>query len=121
MQAEQLNVEYWFRLLYDCLHGGCYGSPGFSGLSAFLAHLWLWIIVIGYALSVIGLFIIIYTTMRIFELRKREKEFYATLIPSPGTVGGANQRWQHIESLADGATASEWREAIIEADIMLDD
>ena len=27
----------------------------------------------------------------------------------------------HIESLANGTSASEWREAIIEADIMLDD
>ena len=30
-------------------------------------------------------------------------------------------RWQKIEDLSNGTTSSEWREAIIEADIMLDD
>jgi hypothetical protein len=119
MPAEQLNVEYWFRLLYECLRGTCYGST--AGLSAWLAHIWLWIIVIGYALSVIGLLIIVYTTVRIFELRAREKEYYSTVIPPSSVTGDVNPRWQHIESLAGGATASEWREAIIEADIMLDE
>ena len=121
MPATQSNVEYWFRLLYNCLHGSCSGSSGLNEFSAFLAHLWLWIIIIGYALSVIGLFVIVYTTVRIFELRKREEKYYSTIIPPPEAAGDANPRWQHIESLAGGATASEWREAIIEADIMLDD
>lgn len=119
MPANQLNVEYWFRLLYECARGACYGST--VGFSAFLAHLWLWIIVVGYALSVIGLFVIVYTTIRLFELRKRETEYYSTVIPTPDAIGEINPRWQRIESLINGATASEWREAIIEADIMLDD
>jgi hypothetical protein len=115
----QLNVEYWYRLLYECLHGSCYGS--LSQLSTLAAQLWLWIIVVGYALSVVGLFVIVYTTMRLFQLREREEKKYSTIIPSSETAGSANSRWKHIESLANGATASEWREAIIEADIMLDD
>lgn len=121
MPATQANVEYWFRLLYNCIHGACYGSIDITGFSAWLAHLWLWIIVIGYALSVIGLFVIVYTTMRLFDLRKREEIFYNTVIPAPGAKSDTNLRWQHIESLADSTKASEWREAIIEADIMLDD
>lgn len=121
MPATQANVEYFFRLLYNCLHGACYGSLDITEFSAWLAHLWLWIIIIGYALSVIGLFVIVYTTMRLFELRKREEIFYSTVIPAPDAESETNLRWQHIESLAGGTTASEWREAIIEADIMLDD
>lgn len=113
----QVNVEYWFRLLYDCLRGACYGSPG----AAWLAHLWLWIVVLGYALSVIALFVIVYSTMRLFELRKREEKHYSTLLVEPDAEGGAHPRWEHIQSLADGKSQSEWREAIIEADIMLDD
>jgi len=115
----QLNVEYWFRLLYDCVRGTCYGST--AEFSAWVAHLWLWIVNIGYALSVVGIFVIVYCMMRLFELRAREKIFYSMLIPVPDESGGENPRWQHIEALANGATASEWREAIIEADIMLDD
>ena len=121
MPAEQLNVEYFFRLLYNCIRGTCYGSIGRDQFSAWLAHLWVWIIIVGYALSVIGLFVIVYTTIRIFELRAKEKEFYSTIIPAPSAEGDGNPRWQHIESLANAASVSEWREAIIEADIMLDD
>src|ERR1035437_4068417 len=118
-QANQANIEYFFRLPYECFHSTCYGST--AGLAAFLAHLWLWIIVIGYALSVISLFVIVYCTVRLFELRKREEEFYRTLIVLPDATSGTHPRWAHIESLIGGASSSQWREAIIEADIMLDD
>ena len=114
----QLNVEYFFRIFYECISGACYG--GSATATVWLVHIWLWIVNIGYALSIIGIFIIVYVLMRLFELRKREKEFYETLLEAPGT-GDKNPRWLHIESLANGATASEWKEAIIEADIMLDD
>lgn len=121
MAGNQLNVEYWFRLIYDCFHGACYGSSGPAELSAWLAHLWVWITFIGYALSIIGLFFIIYSTIRLFELREREEKYYSTLLPVAEKEGSASTRWQHIESLINGTSASEWREAIIEADIMLDD
>lgn len=113
----QLNIELFFRLLYDCLRGACYGSTGFSGL----AHLWLWIVIIGYVVSVIALIVIVYSIMRIFELRKREEQHYRTLLVTPDKEEGTHPRWAHIQSLAEGSSQSEWREAIIEADIMLDD
>lgn len=121
MAGNQSNVEYFFRLFYECLRGGCYGSGSIEGLTSLLAHLWLWIIFIGYALSVFALGVIIYVTVRLFELRKREKEYYHTLITPAEETRGASQRWLHIESLANSASASDWRTAIIEADIMLDD
>lgn len=117
--ATQINIEYWFRLLYDCLRGACYHLDP-TQLTALLAHLWLWIIVIGYLLSVAALFTIVYTTVRLFELRKRESEHYKTLLPA-APEGGAHPRWQHIELLMGSASQSEWREAVVEADIMLDD
>lgn len=118
MSGNQANVEYFFRLFYECLHGTCYGST--AGLAAWLAHIWLWIIFIGYALSVVALFIIVYCTVRLFELRRREKEYYSTLIVTPDETN-EHPRWKHIKSLASGKSPSEWREAIIEADILLDE
>jgi hypothetical protein len=120
-QANQANVEFFFRLLYNCFHGACSGgsSVGASELSAWLAHLWIWINVVGYALSVVGLFIIVYCTVRLFELRKREHEYYHT--PLAGAQTGESPRWKRIQTLAAGTSQSEWREAIIEADIMLED
>ena len=120
MPSYQINVEYWFRLLYDCLRGACYGVSG-AGLSSWIVKLWLWIIGVGYLLSFLALIIIMYTTMRIFQLRKREEIYYSTVIPASGTANNGNMRWQNIQSLSSGSSASEWREAIIEADIMLDD
>ncbi|MHB8710116.1 MAG: hypothetical protein ACYC6X_01020 [Minisyncoccota bacterium] len=118
--ANQINVEYFFRLLYECFRGAC-GSIQTAGLSALLAQLWIWITIIGYILSVIGLFVIIYSTVRLFELREREEKYYSTVLVAPQAAGGAHPRWEHIQSLVEGASPSAWREAIIEADIMLDD
>lgn len=121
MPGNQANVEYWFRLAYECLHGGCYGSVDASQFMAWLAHLWLWIIVLGYALAVAGLVLLVYAMVRLFELRKREEEYYSTLLIPAGAEGGTHPRWEHIQSLIEGASASDWRSAIIEADVMLDD
>jgi len=118
--SPQANVEYFFRLLYDLIYGS-HASLNYDAFTAFVAHLWLWIIFIGYALSVIGLFVIVYATVRLFELRKREEEFYSTVIALPEKEGGMHPRWEHIQTLLEGTDSGKWREAIIEADIMLDD
>jgi len=119
--ANQANVEYFFRLLYECFHGGsCAANVSYAWFFALLAKIWLWIVYIGYALSVIALFLIIYETMRLFELRKREEEYYSTLIEAPESTD-EHPRWTHIESLAESGDPSAMREAIIEADILLDE
>ena len=120
MRAEQINVEYFFRLLYELIYGP-HSPLDYSVFHSILVQIWLWIVVIGYALSVAGLFIIIYTTVRLFDLRKREAAYYNTLLPTLETNGEVNQRWKHVQSLMELANQSEWREAIVEADIMLDD
>lgn len=120
MSGNQANVEYFLRLLYEWIYGP-HAVFNYAELEATAAHIWTWIVVIGYVLSVVGLFVIVYATVKLFELRKREEIHYSTLIESPEVTGGENPRWLHIESLAEGASASQWREAIIEADIMLDD
>jgi hypothetical protein len=118
--GEQINLEYLFRLVYDLLHGG-HSVSGYAGLQDFFAHLWFWIVIVGYALSILGFAAIVYIMVLIFELRKREEHHYAALIASNEATGGVSPRWQHIESLINESSASHWREAIIEADIMLDD
>lgn len=121
MPANQLNVEYWFRLLYECIYGACYDPINFSTILALIERLWFWVIIAGYTLSVFGLLVIVYTTMRLFKLREKEELLYGTPLVSPESKKEVSSRWQHIESLASGTSMSEWREAIIEADIMLDD
>lgn len=121
MLTQQVNVEYWFRLLYECFHGTCYGSVDLSQFLAWLAHLWLWIIIIGYVLAVLALISIIYSTVRLFELREREEKFYSTLIQQPGMEREAHPRWEHIQALSESGNPNDWRTAIMEADILLDE
>ena len=86
MPATQANVEFWFRLLYGCIRGSCYGSVDESQFSAWLAHLWLLIIIIGYALAIAAFIAIVYVLVRLFELRKKEKESRAVSISNPERV-----------------------------------
>jgi hypothetical protein len=97
------------------------GLSSFPSFGALLANLWLKIIVVGYFLSVLGLIAIVYITMELFELRRREHVYYHTLITPPQAANASNARWGHIESLVNDPNPSQWREAIIEADIMLDE
>lgn len=119
--AQQANIEYFFRLLYDCLRGACYGHADASSLLALLAQLWLLITDLAYLIAVIALIFIIYSTFRIFELRKREAEFYNTILPATEGETGEHPKWTHIKALSEGTSESGWREAIIEADILLDE
>lgn len=117
---QQANTEYFFRLIYDLSHGGS-GPIDYSAFTSWAAHLWLIFVYVGYAVSAIGLFLIVYTMVRLFELREREEHYFGTLLLAPDSQTHENLRWAHIQELLSGGTASEWREAIIEADIMLHD
>jgi hypothetical protein len=120
METQQLNIEYFFRLLYAIISGTT-GELNLTTLQIFFAKAWLAIMVVGYGSSLIAFAILIYASMRLFELRKREEEYYSTLIAAPETAANENPRWKHIQMLMEGVKSSEWREAITEADIMLDD
>jgi hypothetical protein len=117
-ETQQLNLEWLFLTIYNLLHGG---NVDFSAFSALVAELWVWIVVIGYVLSALALGVIVYCTVKLFDLRKREHHFLDTLIPDPSVSNDKHPRWEHIQSLLAGSTVSQWREAIIEADIMLDE
>ncbi|HVW82501.1 MAG TPA: hypothetical protein VHC68_00940 [Candidatus Paceibacterota bacterium] len=115
----QVNVEYFFRLVYECFTGAC-TVGGTAGLLAFFAHLWLWITILGYLAAFVGLGFVIYCSMRIFQLRRAEEEKYAPFNLAPEDEL-ANPRFARIQELLAGPSQSQWREAILEADIMLSD
>jgi hypothetical protein len=118
MQTQQINVEYFFRLLYGLGTGTSVVNS--AAFYAWAAHAWFWFTIVAYAISIAGFLLVVYLTVQLFELRKREREFYSTLLETGEKAASTDARWQHIESLMQGGTPSEWREAITEADIMLD-
>lgn len=118
--TSQVNVEYWFRLLYECFHGGCSGSLDLTGFRAWASALWVWITIIGYLLSVLAIGYIVYALVRLHQIREEEEHEFGELILAPGSAE-KNKRWEHIQALMGGKSPSDWRQAIIEADIMLDE
>jgi len=118
MDPQTVTFGSFFNGIVSHLGGS---GDAFSGLGRFATHLWLWIIILGYVVSFVGLVFIVWALMRLFELRALEKEYYHTLVAQPESARGASPRWARIKELVGGGSPSQWREAIIEADIMLDD
>jgi hypothetical protein len=114
-----IDVGKIFDTIQECFRIGCHAS-GTPDIAGYLTNTWLWITWIGYIVTVLGLVVVVYTMIRLYDLRKREKEQLEELIISPETEG-PNPRWEHIESLMAGDKPSDWRQAIIEADIILDE
>jgi hypothetical protein len=56
------------------------------------------------------------------QLREAEEhERWSTLAPAEAETQKDHSRWAHIQSLIESGQERDWREAIMEADIMLDD
>lgn len=118
MPVQQLNVEYFFRLIYDCFHGSCYVN--LTGSAALAARLWIWISLLGYLAAAAALAVIIYCLIRLYELRKREEQMLGPIHVAKDETP-INPRWAHVEELTKSDSQSDWRQAVIEADIMLGD
>jgi hypothetical protein len=117
-QVNFLNLEYWFRLIYELTFG--LHPLSSLGFEAFLARVWVLVSIVGSVVAVLSLIVIVYCLMRLFALRKRESDALGPVLEL-AKDGGVNPRWLHIESLMEANNPSGWREAILEADILLED
>ena len=113
-----LNLEYFFRLLYALATNT---APPTADINILLISIWQFVIVVGYGLSALFLGLMVYFTIRFYQTQKAEEKKYETIEPERAEKEVKHARWQHIESLIESPTDSDWRQAIIEADIMLDD
>ncbi len=127
-----LNVEFIFSWLWGHIFGPLF-SVGFLQLLEFLASI----------LVILGIAVIIYSLVRLNEIRqaddartrkaKREKLAEAVAsapLATPGHIEGLpgaapqgiarNETWENIRSKLLSDSTSDWRLAIIEADIYLD-
>ena len=109
-----LNLEYLFRLLYETrIHHG--------SIMPLLTEWWRVWSYIAYGLTIFFIGAIVYCTVRLNQIREEEEPQYETIEPEKEEDHVEHSRWKHVLSLADGSQESDWRQAIIEADIMLDD
>ncbi len=116
-----LNVEYFFRLLYNLLHGTGAADVSANGLLVFMSHLWLALTLFAYLFSLAAIGVFTYATIRYYQVRREEEPRYATRTFEEEDRRVDHARWAYIMQLVETGQESDWRNAIIEADIMLDE
>ncbi|HYF29314.1 MAG TPA: hypothetical protein VEA36_03050, partial [Candidatus Paceibacterota bacterium] len=118
-----LNLSYFFRVLYDLLTGGKVVSTGdvWSDLLLLATQFWILLTVFGFLISFLALAVLVHATVRMMEAKRVEAPKYATLHPTVAETRRDHNRWNHIMQLIESPHENDWRQAIIEADIMLDD
>ncbi|MBP6908672.1 MAG: hypothetical protein KBB75_02520 [Candidatus Pacebacteria bacterium] len=113
-----LNLEYVFRTILDSIY------PVIDILKN--PQTWSTLGVITSLFSIFCIAIIIYSIVRMREIQLHEKEEIAheihhALAMEHERRKAENPRWHYIRTLIEGASESDWRVAIIEADTMLDE
>jgi hypothetical protein len=131
-----LNVAYFFQLLYNLViivthgTGGTTSGTGTSGfdfsstlanLTNFGSNIWLFVTLLGYLLCIFFIGTLVYYSTRLYQTAEEEKAKYTTISKEVMDTALEHSRWNYIRQLIESPQESDWRSAIIEADIMLDE
>ncbi len=113
-----LNLDYIFRSLFDFILGanGGYVWNAVSPVYYFLKAIFT-------VLSAFFFFIIIYVLYKLRQIKKHEAEHEAEHEHhrAASHTQMINPRWQRILNLIHSENATDWRLAILESDIVLDE
>ncbi len=116
-----LNLEYIFLRLAEFF-------KNFDVVAILNWVIWLIQLITPFAivLSLFLFFVIIYSRTRIKQLEgEQEKKFHSLRVKDVVNEAGndpvLNQKWKQVETHINSANPSDWRLAILEADIMLGD
>lgn len=120
-----LNLEYFFRLLYESRVGvtGTSTDLGvFDRITVYITHVWSVLGTVSFVFSLVAFAVLAYSTVRMFQIKEREEhERWSTLDTSEAEKEKDHSRWAHIQGLIESSQERDWHEAISEADIMLED
>jgi hypothetical protein len=127
MQINFLNPEYLFQKIYELLLGTSWFSFVISGIEIFRELLARYSKVSAF-ISIILLIGVGYSILRIRQIRKKENETFAGLAEvAPAKIEEGvetkppNPKWEKVLEHISSASPADWRLAILEADIMLDE
>lgn len=112
-----LNVEYFFGLIYRFLSGG------FGGISlADIFDLPLWYQVLAWIISLIFLIGMGFFSSKLLDLRREERAaiFRQEAKFEPAPAAPKNEAWERIVREINSDNPANWKQAIIEADKMLE-
>ncbi len=113
-QPNYLNIEYLFNLIYRAL----IGARLFDVPPEFI----FWAKVVLFLITVIFGIIVVTLVFRIINLRRDEVRDFLNLLRTD-TSGQAihNKRWEKVVAYLESDNQSDWKQAIIEADTLLDE
>lgn len=112
-----LNIEFFFNQVLKFLQGVYNTLIQYSGGAHFFQYLKMALSV----LSIAFITIIIYSVVRLLEIRKIEKEKYHFAEPAAKDGGEKRERWEMVEEHVHSERPADWRIAIIEADTILEE
>lgn len=112
-----LNLQYLFLRVYEILRDR--ELIDFSLES--LVVTWQWFKVGSVAVSLPLLIGVIYTVIRLNKVRKEEREKYGSEPATFSMEKSRNVRWERITNLITSENPNDWRQAIMEADVILDE
>jgi hypothetical protein len=113
-----LNVEFVFSKILEFI------QPIIKTLLD--PHTWTVVGIVSVLLTIIFLFIIIFSLVRMVEIQVYDKEeieheIHNALLKQKEKDRSTNPRWHYILTLIESPNESDWRVAIIEADSMLEE
>ncbi len=92
-----------------------------EGFFSFFASLRFWFITISLIVSALLITGIVIIGLRLNRVRTEEMLDIWSALPQGGDSTERNYKWEHVLELVNSERPSEWRQAIIEADIILDE
>ena len=111
-----LNLRYFFEQAYNILTGG---DPGrFVELWSFVVP---YLIIISTLLSLIFLTLLIYSYIRFKQVKAEEREKFENHYEPTDEELPTNARWQKIIEFINSENPNDWKQAIIDADVILDE
>lgn len=128
IQTPSINLEYLFLQVYKLLTGS--RAVDVNLISESAATFWFYFQIVAYAVSALLIIGIIYCIVRIQQIRTAEAPLYQPPKKGVGHSADAlaptveerkNEKWRQIEALSSSENPSDWRLAILEADIILDE
>ena len=111
-----LNLEFFYYKIYSFFVGKI--NVFADCKSGFLATL-SWIKVFAFIFSVLFVAGLVYNIIKLLKIRKKQlAEFVKVVVES--SPGKRVSEWDEIQKYLDSENSSDWRIAILEADILLD-
>lgn len=92
-------------------------------ISGYFDNYIFWMEVIGWGISAFILFWTIYALVKLVTIRKAEKQklIEAGMQAEQATKPNGNKKWERIQAHINSKNPSDWRLAILEADIILEE